>query len=102
MIESDNDLRKALREWKAPVPSTGLDERVWNSYAGTRHSSWGPRRWLPIAAGIVLVAGLSMHLFSGPKGPQGPSVTKVKTTTNAVGFEPLPDGAITITKKGEK
>lgn len=102
MIDRDEELRKVLREWKAPDPSTRLDARVWKSVEGARPPVRWAKRWLPIAAGIVVVTGLSMHLMSGPRAHEKPRVVSLKAITNAAGFEPLPEGEITVTRLGEK
>ncbi|MDE3195927.1 MAG: hypothetical protein KGN84_06265 [Acidobacteriota bacterium] len=99
MIEPGDNLRKALHEWKAPQPGRSLDDRVWKSYASARRVPHPIRTRLAIAAGLLLAGAISLHLSSGPPRPR---VVQVRTTTTAEGFEPLPDGAITITKSGAK
>jgi len=102
MMDRDEELRKVLREWKAPSPGAGLDARVWKSMERARPPVHRAKRWLAIAAGIVFVGGLSMHLMQGPPAHQKPRVVSLKAITNAAGFEPLPDGDITVTRLGEK
>ena len=102
----DEELSRVLREWKAPAPGARLDERVLGSLRTLRPARSWTRTWLPVAAGIVALGVISLHM-AGP-GPGGgshnarPVKTTVKTTMNAAGFEPLPDGAITISSSGEK
>ena len=102
MIDHDEELRRVLRQWKAPGPSARLDERVWKSLRAERPPVHWAKRWLPVAAGIVVVTGLSMHLMSPPRTHEKPQVVSLKAITSAAGFEPLPDGEITVTRVGEK
>jgi hypothetical protein len=100
MIERDDDLQKVLRAWEAPAPDPRLDERVWKSFrqsAELQRGRWA-RKWLPVAAGLVLCAGLAMHLMTTP-GPSHTHSVRVETTADATGFTPVPDGAITVVKE---
>ena len=94
MIEHDEELRKLLRRWEAPEPGKELDARVWNTIRQERPS----RRvvWLPIAAGVILVA-VSAKLWM-PAAQGG----NIETRVDAAGFRPVADGVITVLKAGEK
>ncbi len=93
MTEHDEELRKLLRRWEAPEPGKKLDARVWNT---VRHMRPVRRRvWLPIAAGIVLVA-VSAKLWI-PSAHGG----NIETRIDATGFRPVADGMITVVKAGE-
>ena len=102
MIDHDPELRKVLREWKAPEASARLDERIWKCFEEARPRVHRAKLLLPVAAGIVLVTGVSMHLMSAPHEREKQQVVSLKATMEAAGFEPLPDGAITVTKSGDK
>jgi len=84
MIEPDEDLRRLLHQWEAPLPGAGLDARV---RASTKRSR--PWKWLPIAAGLSLAIGIAAYW---------PAAKKV----DSAGFQPLPNGAITVMKTGER
>ena len=93
MIDRDEQLRNVLRQWEAPSPGAGLDRRV---FAGIR----SPRRWwLRVAAGILLLAGLFAHLSQRPPDVKADTqVVSVAVLADATGFEPMPEGKITVTK----
>jgi hypothetical protein len=98
MMDRDDELQRLLHKWEAPPPSARLDERVANSFrnqAGRRAA-----RWLPLAAGILLAAGAAMHWHS--PGPIHPATNTLETTTDATGYQPIPDGAITVVKTEER
>lgn len=100
MIERDEPLQKVLRQWEAPAPDPRLDERVWTSFrlsAASQRRRW-TRKWLPLAAGVLLCAGLAMHLMKSP-GPAEFRSVSIETTADATGFTPVPDGAITVVKE---
>jgi len=90
----DDELRKVLRQWKAPEPSAALDRRVFRSIRSPR------RWWLRVAAGILLLAGLFAHLSQRPPGvvKADTQVVSVAVLADATGFVPLPEGKITVTK----
>jgi hypothetical protein len=94
MMERDEELRKLLRQWEAPEPGRKLDARVWNTVRQARP----PRRrvWLPIAAGVILVA-VSAKLWM-PHAHSG----NIETRVDAAGFRPVADGIITVVKAGEE
>ncbi len=94
MTEHDEELRKLLRRWEAPGPGKELDARVWNTVRQERPSR--RRVWLPIAAGVILVA-VSARLWM-PSAHSG----NIETRLDAAGFRPVADGIITIVKAGEK
>jgi hypothetical protein len=84
MIEPDEELRRALHLWEAPKPDPSLDARVRKARRRTR--GW---KWLPIAAGFVLAAGIAAYW---------PSARRMDMD----GFRPLPNGAITVIRIGEQ
>ena len=94
MMERDEELRKLLRRWEAPEPGKGLDARIWNTIRPARSAR--RRMWLPIAAGVILVA-VSAKLWM-PAAHRG----NIETRVDAAGFRPVADGIITVVKAGEK
>ena len=94
MTERDEELRKLLRQWEAPEPGKELDARVWNTIRQGRPAR--RRVWLPIAAGVILVA-VSAKLWM-PAAHSG----NIETRIDAAGFRPVADGNITVMKAGEK
>jgi len=90
----DDELRKVLRQWEAPRPGAGLDRRVFGSIRSPR------RWWLRVAAGILLLAGLFAHLSQRPPGVvrADTQVVSVAVITDSAGFEPMPEGKITVTR----
>ncbi len=94
MTERDDELRRLLRRWEAPEPGKELDARVWNTVRQERRGRW--RAWLPIAAGLILVA-VSAKLWM----PAAHSAN-IETRVDAAGFRPVADGMITVVKAGEK
>jgi hypothetical protein len=94
----DEELRKALLKWEAPLPSAGLDRRVFESCKPARQVSW--KLWGAVAAGVAVMLGA--NLFN--RAPQGetPDRTHVETRLAAAGFRPMTDGAITVVKAGAK
>jgi len=95
MTDRDEELRAMLRQWKAPAPTGQLDERVWSEFRGSRPP--GRRRWLAVAAGVLLVAGALVKLHSGPR-PQHSS--SIETRVDAAGFRAVPNGTITVVEAG--
>jgi hypothetical protein len=87
MIGPDEELRRVLKLWEAPEPGPHLDERVWKSMPRGR---W---KWLPVAAGVILAVGIARFWSSNPG---------METRIEATGFRPIPNGAITIVRTGEK
>jgi hypothetical protein len=96
---SENDpLRAVLREWKAPEPSAGLDERVRAGFRVSRSPSpWA--RFLsarvslpvPVLAAVVLLIAVAWIVESRPSPPslrQPGLVTRLEAT----GFQPVPNG----------
>ncbi len=103
MIEHDDELQKVLRKWEAPAPDRRLDERVWKSFrqsAASQRGNWA-LKWLPVAAGIVLCAGLAKHLMTAPAPSRSHSV-RIETTADAAGFIAVPNGTITVVKEEKK
>jgi hypothetical protein len=94
MIDRDEELRRGLRRWEAPEPAKELDARVWNSIRQARPAR--RRVWLPIAAGVILVA-VSAKLWM-PAAHRG----NIETRVDATGFRPVADGVITIVKAEER
>jgi hypothetical protein len=104
MINPDEQIQKLLRQWEAPAPDPRLDDRVWNSFrqaAASERNPW-PRKWLPIAAGILLSAGLAKHLMTPPSRPAASRSISINTTADAAGFTAVPDGSITVVKEERK
>ena len=97
MIERDEPLQKLLRQWETPIPDPRLDARVLKSFqqsAVSRRARW-VRKWIPVAAGVLLVAG-SAHLWMAkPADAPHPDVT-IETTADAAGFRPVSNGTITV------
>jgi hypothetical protein len=83
----DEELRRVLKLWEAPEPGAKLDERVWKAKPQRR---W---KWLPVAAGIILAAGMAKFWSSSPG---------METRIDATGFRPIANGAITVVRTGEK
>jgi hypothetical protein len=98
------DLRELLRQWETPPPSSSLDQRVHAAF----RSSVRQRRnfWIPIAAaaaGVLVVGGLWMRrpieiemdstVFSSATG------VTAETQLNITGFQPIPNGKITVINK---
>jgi hypothetical protein len=94
MMERDEELEKLLRRWEAPEPRKELDARVWNTVR--RRRPMRRRVWLPVAAGVILVA-VSAKLWM-PAAHGG----NIETRVDAAGFRPVADGLITVVKAGEK
>jgi hypothetical protein len=90
-----------LREWKAPEPAAGLDQRVAAAYrSAVRRPApwkqfWKMRISIPapvlVAAALVLFA-LFFWLRPAVAPVTSPEPSGVVTRLNALGFEPLPDG----------
>ena len=57
----DDELKNVLNKWEAPGPSAKLDARVWEAYVQNRRRSVNWKLWGAVAAGVVLVAGLSLR-----------------------------------------
>jgi hypothetical protein len=94
MMERDEEFRRLLRRWEAPEPAKELDARVWNTVRQARPAR--RRVWLPIAAGVILVA-VSAKLWM-PAAHRG----NIETRVDATGFRPVADGIITVVTAGEK
>jgi hypothetical protein len=90
MSEHDEELRKVLHRWESPAPRADLDRRVMETFRKSQPA--GGRRWISIAAGILLLGALAMHLASRPPAPE------TTTITNAAGLQALPNGEITVEK----
>jgi len=97
MIERGDQLQKLLRQWEVPQPGASLDSRVRTSIR--RERARRAARWLPLAAGIVLAAGVAMHWL--PRSAAGGGANTLETTTNATGYRPIPEGEITVVKEGK-
>jgi ferric-dicitrate binding protein FerR (iron transport regulator) len=95
MSEHDEELQKLLQRWEAPLPRRELDERVLRSFR--LHRARRRWKWMPVAAGILLAAGLAQHWI-----PHRKHSVSIETTTSAAGYEPIPDGAITVIEEGKK
>jgi hypothetical protein len=97
MTERDDELKKILRRWEAPEPGEGLDARVRDSWRqssvqGSGRGGGKARWWMAVAAGVALVVGFA-HLQQPVREP-----VRLASATNAHGFRPLPNGAITVVK----
>jgi hypothetical protein len=100
MIERDEELAKLLRKWESPAPGPDLDARVWKSFrqsAVSQRWRW-TRKWLPIAAAVLLVAGSAKLWLAAPVGVELHGVT-IETTADADGFRPVSNGTITVVKE---
>lgn len=86
----DEQLRKALAKWEAPVPSARLDRRVFDTCRPPARVSW--KLWGAVAAGVAVMLGA--NLFR--------PAAHLDTTLGATGFRPIPDGAVTVVKAGAK
>lgn len=90
--DGNEDLRRVLRQWQAPTPGAGLDARMWSAYYRPRpFRNW---KWIPVAAGLILAAGIAGFWPS--------RASNLTTRMDAAGFRPIPDGAITVISTGEK
>jgi ferric-dicitrate binding protein FerR (iron transport regulator) len=97
MTEHDKELQSLLRQWEAPAPRAALDARVANSFRQSRRP--GGRRWLSLAAGVFLLGVLGLHLLHRPEPVQARRESvSVATISDATGFQPVANGAITVTK----
>ena len=94
MTEHDDELRKLLRQWETPEPRPQLDARVWKSVRQARTAP--KRRWLPIAAGVILAIGSATLWMSRSQS------LNIETKVEADGFRPLAEGKITIVKGTEQ
>jgi hypothetical protein len=94
MIERDEELRKVLRQWETPGLGPALDARVRNAFRDARSSR--PRKWLPVAAGVLLATG-SAALWMHPA-----RTAAIETKIDAIGFRPVAAGTITVVPSGEK
>jgi len=56
------------------------------------------KKWLPIAAGIVIVAGLARLWLPAPNVPPKTKDVSLSTTMDAAGFRAVPNGSITVVK----
>lgn len=90
----DDELQKVLRQWKAPEPDAALDRRVFKSIRSSRQ--W----WIRVAAGILLAGALAIHLSQRPADvvKADTQVVSVAVIADATGFQPMPEGKITVTK----
>lgn len=96
---SENDpLRAVLREWKAPEPSAGLDERVRARFRVLRSPSPWVRFWsarvsvpVPVLAALVLLVAV-VWLVEFRPAPPVPRQPGVVTRLEATGFQAVPNG----------
>lgn len=95
MTERDDELRRVLRQWKAPEPGAALDERVLRDIRSPR------RWWISVAAGVLLAGVLVMHLSQ--RRPEvvkaDTQVVSVAVIADATGFQPMAEGKITVVKR---
>jgi len=94
MIEQDDELRKLLRQWEAPQAGPALDARVRTAFRKSRSSRI--RKWLPVAAALLLAGGSATFWMGGSHN------VSIETRTSVTGFRPLAEGSITVIKAGEK
>lgn len=94
----DDELQKVLNKWEAPGPSAKLDARVWEAYVKNRRRSVNWKFWGAVAAGVVLVAGLSLRKPT----VEVAGYIQVETRMAAAGFQPMEDGAVTVVRVGAK
>jgi hypothetical protein len=96
---SENDpLRAVLREWKAPEPSAGLDERVRAGFRTAQRPSPWARFWsarvsvpVPVLAAVVLLVAV-VWLVEFRPAPPAPRQPGVVTRLEATGFQAVPNG----------
>lgn len=94
MTDRDEELRATLKHWKAPLPSTELDAKVWSEFNRSRPPR---RRWLAVSAGVLLVAGAAALWHTGPKRQRS---VRIETRVDAAGFRAMPNGTITVIEAG--
>ena len=94
----DDELKKVLDKWETPTPSASLDSRVWQAYTANRKRRMNWKLWGAVAAGVVLVAGLSMR--KAP--PRVVGEAKVESRLTVAGYRPMKDGAVMVVKAGAK
>lgn len=104
MTERD-PLNKLLREWKAPEPAPGVDERMADAYRGAFPSRtpawlgfWKMRISVPVPILLAAVVVFALFLwFRSTPAPATPSnAGEIVTRLTATGFEPLPNGEARI------
>jgi hypothetical protein len=102
-----------LDEWRAPDTPATLDARVMASYRKRVALPWWRRMLaakveIPVpvlAAGALVLASALWLMRPGvpPAGRAAPVIVEpavVVTTINADGFQPLPNGAVRLVRKG--
>jgi hypothetical protein len=100
---NENDpLGAVLREWTAPEPSAGLDERVRAGFRAVR----APSPWarflsarisvpVPVLAAVLLVVAV-VWLVEFRPAPPAPRQRGLVTRLEATGFQPLPNGVALV------
>jgi hypothetical protein len=111
MTDHDKNFNKILRWWEVDGPSSNLDRRVWSSVRAeqTTMRMKRARKWLPVAAGLVLAVAAGAIVSMRGSGHPGASIpgeesreASIETTAHAEGFVPLPQGPITVVSRREK
>jgi hypothetical protein len=104
MTERD-PLNTLLREWKAPEPTPGMDERVVDAYRAAfppRTPAWRGfwKMRISIPVPILLAAMVVFALLLWFRSTPAPNVSgdagEIVTRLNATGFQPLPNGEARI------
>ncbi len=95
----DEELKKVLDQWEVPQASAELDARVRETYMQNKKRGLNWKLWGAVAAGVVLVVGLSLRR---PAVQGTAPEARVETRMAAAGFQPMEDGAVTVVQVGAK
>jgi hypothetical protein len=111
-MKEPDSLDSLLREWKAPEPSTELDQSIMAAYRTAvrkpRHAFW-QRFWTKrisvpapaLVAVAVLIFAILIWLRPSAVGPASPGKSDVLTRLDVSGFQPLPNGEARVIPAGE-
>ena len=94
----DEELKRVLDKWETPAPTADLDARVWQAYTENRKRRVNWKLWGAVAAGVVLVVGISLR----KPEPRVAGDARVETRFAGAGYQPMEDGAVTVVKVGVK
>jgi hypothetical protein len=106
MIETD-PLSSLLREWKAPEPAPGLDQRIVDAYRTARPDAerrtpawwgfWKARVSVPVPVLVAAMVVFALLIWFRPKPVSPPpDSANVVTRLSAAGYQPLPNGEARI------